>query len=140
MKSTFSKAIVVACLVFLGGCLTVGISRAADDPCYKVGSDWRTTSECVMDGLWNAQSDLDAALKVALSHSDRKHAGLVKTAQRDWAAYVESECQVQGDLSRGGTEESMDFTTCESKKYRDRIKELKGDFSSDNLYGDGSGD
>jgi uncharacterized protein YecT (DUF1311 family) len=72
---------------------------------------------------WDAK--LNALYRTLLKAADPKDQTLLKSAERSWIAYRDSECDYETSDSEGGSIRPMEYSNCLTTKTRARIAELK---------------
>jgi uncharacterized protein YecT (DUF1311 family) len=72
---------------------------------------------------WDAR--LNALYRTLLKNADAKDLALLKTAERNWLSYRDSECAFETAGSEGGSIQPMEYSNCLTAKTRARIAELK---------------
>ena len=68
---------------------------------------------------------LNALYRTVMSQQDANGQSLLKTAQRNWLAYRDSECGFETAGSAGGSIQPMEYSLCLSEKTKARVKELQ---------------
>jgi uncharacterized protein YecT (DUF1311 family) len=68
---------------------------------------------------------LNAVYQALLAGYDPKGKVLLKTAERNWLAYRDSECTLETAGSEGGSIQPMEYSLCLADKTKDRIRELQ---------------
>lgn len=102
---------------------------APDDP-FK-GIDCRNAkvqmelNYCADRDFQTADKKLNAIYRKLLDASDPKERELLKTAERNWIAYRDSECGYEVAGSEGGSIQPMEYSECLTQKTEARIKELQ---------------
>ena len=72
-----------------------------------------------------ADRKLNAAYRKLLGASDPKERELLKTAERNWIAYRDSECAYETAGSEGGSIQPMEYSICLTQKTEAHIKEIQ---------------
>jgi len=68
---------------------------------------------------------LNAVYQALLAGYDPKNKTLLKTAERNWLAYRDSECTLETAGSGGGSIQPMEYSLCLADKTREHLKELQ---------------
>jgi len=120
-------AIVLPVATFLGA--LPGNAASNDDP-FK-GTDCKK-AQAQMDLNYCADRDfqaqdkaLNALYRLLMSKYDVKSQGLLKTAEKTWIAFRDSECTFETASSEGGSIQPMEYSGCLSELTRARIKQLQ---------------
>jgi uncharacterized protein YecT (DUF1311 family) len=72
---------------------------------------------------WDAK--LNALYRVVMKNQDTKGQMLLRTAERNWIAWRDSECAFESASSEGGSIQPMEYSLCLTDKTHARIKELE---------------
>ena len=72
-----------------------------------------------------ADKKLNAVYRKLLDASDGREKELLKTAERNWIAYRDSECVYETANSEGGSIQPMEYSECLTQKTEARVKELQ---------------
>lgn len=122
MRAVFAIAL-LASLPALAG------TPASDDP-FK-GIDCRKAkvqvelNYCADRGFQAADKKLNALYRKLLDAADAKDKELLKTAERNWIAWRDSECAYETAGSEGGSIQPMEYSECLTQKTEARTKELQ---------------
>ena len=68
---------------------------------------------------------LNTLYRTIMSKYDAKSQTLLKSAEKNWIAYRDSECEFETASSEGGSIQPMEDSICLANKTRARIKELQ---------------
>lgn len=68
---------------------------------------------------------LNALYRKLMAGYDAKNQSLLRTAEKNWLAYRDSECAFETAESEGGTIHPMESSLCLTEKTKARIKELQ---------------
>ncbi len=68
---------------------------------------------------------LNALYRKLMAGYDAKNQSLLRTAEKNWLAYRDSECEFETAESEGGTIHPMEGSLCLTEKTKARIKELQ---------------
>ena len=102
---------------------------ATDDPFKNV--DCKTArvqmelNYCADRDFKSADRKLNALYRKLLDGGDSREQERLKTAERNWLAYRDSECAVETAESEGGSIAPMEYSVCLTEKTEARIKELE---------------
>ncbi len=122
MRLRIAIAIVIA--------MAAGHARAGADDAFK-GLDCKKAivqaelNVCADREFQSWDSKLNALYRAVLKNADPKDQALLKTAERNWIAYRDSECDYETSDSEGGSIRPMEYSNCLTAKTRARIAELK---------------
>ena len=125
MKKIPSLGIVAVALLPL----QAGAAETSDDP-FK-GVDCRRAQVqvnldyCAGKDFEAQDKKLNALYRKLMSGYDAKSQTLLKTAEKNWLAYRDSECDFETAGSEGGTIHPMEGSICLTQKTKARIKELQ---------------
>ena len=72
-----------------------------------------------------ADKKLNTLYRKLMSGYDAKSQALLKTAEKSWLAYRDSECEFETADSEGGSIQPMEDSICLTEKTKARIKELQ---------------
>jgi uncharacterized protein YecT (DUF1311 family) len=68
---------------------------------------------------------LNALYRKLMASYDAKDQALLRTAEKNWLAYRDSECEFETSGSEGGSIHPMEGSNCLTEKTKARIKELQ---------------
>ena len=118
-------------LLAIPALLSVGSAAAAtnDDPfkdtnCKKAQTQMEL-DYCAGRDFQAEDKKLNALYRKLMSGYDAKSQALLKTAERNWLAFRDSECEFETAGSEGGTIHPMESSICLTDKTRARVKELQ---------------
>ena len=72
-----------------------------------------------------ADKKLNAVYRKLLDGAEAKEKEMLKTAERNWIAYRDSECAYETAGSEGGSIQPMEYSECLTQKTEAHIKELQ---------------
>ena len=112
-------------------CLSAASARAAasDDPfkdtdCKKAQTQIEL-DYCADKDFRVADTQLNALYRKLMAGYDARSQSLLKTAEKNWLAFRDSECAFETASSEGGSIQPMEESVCLAEKTKARIKELQ---------------
>lgn len=125
MKQAASLILLIAALAPCGA----SAAGKSDDPfkdidCKKAQVQLEL-DYCAGKDLEAADKKLNEVYRKLMAGNDAKSQALLKTAEKNWLAYRDSECEYETADSEGGTIHPMEGSICLAEKTKARIKELQ---------------
>jgi uncharacterized protein YecT (DUF1311 family) len=110
-------------------CSASSNSAATDDPFRNFNcKNARVQMElnyCADQGYKSADKKLNALYRKLIDAAEPKERELLKTAERNWIAYRDSECALETAGSEGGSIAPMEYSMCLTEKTEAHIKEFQ---------------
>jgi uncharacterized protein YecT (DUF1311 family) len=98
--------------------------QAADKLDCKNAETTYELDQCAGKDFQAADGKLNSIYKQLMSKYDNANQSLLKTAQRNWLSFRDSECIYETNDTVGGSMNAMMFTACKTEKTNARVKEL----------------
>jgi uncharacterized protein YecT (DUF1311 family) len=111
--------VIAAALAVLGSPV-----QAADKLDCKNAETTYELDQCAGKDFQAADTKLNTIYRQLMSKYDSASQALLKTAQRNWLTFRDSECTYETNGTVGGSMNAMMFTTCKTEKTNARVKEL----------------
>ncbi len=120
--SRFSMLFFGAAMLLPGA--AYGAAKPADSCMAKARTQF-DMDECATHAWETADARLNALYRTLMANSDTAAKTLLRTAQRNWIAFRDSECAFETADSSGGSIAPMLQSECAAAKTNARIKELE---------------
>lgn len=122
--STSAMAVAAVLLALLSGANRGAQSGDQGTDCSKAQAQ-ADLNDCANRDFEAEDKKLNAVYRKLMAGLDAETQALLKTAEKNWLAFRDSECEFETAGSEGGSIRPMEESNCLTEKTKARIKELQ---------------